>query len=220
MQIQLPEGKYKCIVADPPWPYGNLPGAGFDPLPMRKTEDGSRRHRSTREMGYDIMTMADLCAIPVRNTAEANAHLYLWTTNAFMREAHDLAEAWGFKVKTCLTWGKVKEDGTASMKTGYYFRGATEHCLFAVRGSLPLQVKHGKPTLYLSRRLPHSVKPDWFYALCEECSPGPRLELFSRRVRHGWTVWGNQINQDARAGQGECPGTACNSASMQVALDI
>ena len=26
--------------------------------------------------------------------------------------------------------------------------------------------------------------------------------------------------EDAPAGQGECPGTACNSASMQVALDI
>ena len=27
-------------------------------------------------------------------------------------------------------------------------------------------------------------------------------------------------DEDARAGQGECPGTACNSASMQVAMDI
>jgi N6-adenosine-specific RNA methylase IME4 len=137
--------------------------------------------------------MPDLCAMPVASVADNQAHLYLWTTNAFMREAHDLAEAWGFKVKTCLTWGKVKDDGTASMKTGYYFRGATEHCLFAVRGRLPLQVKHGKPTLYLSRRLPHSVKPEWFYALCEECSPGPRLELFARRARPGWTVWGNEV---------------------------
>jgi len=30
----------------------------------------------------------------------------------------------------------------------------------------------------------------------------------------------NLFGEDARAGQGECPGTACNSASMQVALDI
>ena len=29
-----------------------------------------------------------------------------------------------------------------------------------------------------------------------------------------------QFGEDARAGQGECPGTACNSAGMQVALDI
>lgn len=161
--------------------------------------------------------MAELKAMPI--PADATAHLYLWTTNGFLREAHDLAEAWGFKVKTCLTWGKVKDDGTASMKTGYYFRGATEHCLFAVRGSLPLQVKHGKPTLYLSRRLPHSVKPEWFYALCEECSPGPRLELFARRKRHGWASWGNEVANDVEmpnpTGQGrsDCgayPGPGCS----------
>jgi N6-adenosine-specific RNA methylase IME4 len=149
--------------------------------------------RSVADMGYPVMRTADIVAMPVSKTAESNAHLYLWTVNKFLREAHDVAEAWGFRPMTLLTWGKVKDDGTASMKTGYYFRGATEHCLFAVRGSLPLQVKHGKPTLYLSRRLPHSVKPDWFYALCEECSPGPRLELFARRVRPGWTCWGNEV---------------------------
>jgi N6-adenosine-specific RNA methylase IME4 len=146
-----------------------------------------------------MMTLAEIAAMPVAGVADKDAHLYLWTTNAFMREAHDLAEAWGFKVKTCLTWGKVKADGTASMKTGYYFRGATEHCLFCVRGSLRLQGMQGRPTLFLSRRLPHSVKPEWLYALCEECSPGPRLELFARRARPGWTVWGNEVDTEPPA---------------------
>jgi N6-adenosine-specific RNA methylase IME4 len=36
-----------------------------------------------------------------------SAHLYLWTTNAFLCEAHDVARAWGFNPKTLLTWGKV-----------------------------------------------------------------------------------------------------------------
>jgi len=130
-----------------------------------------------------------------------DSHLYLWTTNAFMVEAHELAAAWGFKQKTVLTWGKVKADGTPSMKTGYYFRGATEHCLFCVRGSLRLAVD-ARPTLYLSERLPHSVKPEWFYELVEECSPAPRLELFARPrsplfpKRDGWDVWGNEVESD------------------------
>ena len=183
--------KFRTIVADPPWPY-NTSLKGNAALPHSIKINGELA-RGVDDLGYPVMTMPDLCAMPVASVADNPAHLYLWTTNAFLREAHDLAEAWGFKVKTCLTWGKVKADGTASMKTGYYFRGATEHCLFAVRGSLRLQVKHGKPTLYLSRRLPHSVKPDWFYELCEECSPGPRLELFARRPREGWTVWGNEV---------------------------
>jgi len=190
-----PSGRFRCIVADPPWPYGAGQPRGVHTI---KTDGTVALGVSSRAL-YGEMTMPDLCAMPTASVADDDAHLYLWTTNGFLREAHDLAEAWGFKVKTCLTWGKVKADGTASMKTGYYFRGATEHCLFAVRGSLRLQVKHGKPTLYLSRRLPHSVKPDWFYELCEECSPGPYLELFARRPRENWTVWGNEVEANDQA---------------------
>jgi len=136
------------------------------------------------------MSISDLCAL--HPTADTNAHLYLWFTNAFGAEAHQIATAWGFKPKTILTWVKVKPDGTPSMKTGYYFRGATEHVLFAVRGSLPLQTDAPLPTAWLWPRLGHSIKPDAFFDLVEMCSPGPYLELFSRRARLGWDTWGDQ----------------------------
>jgi N6-adenosine-specific RNA methylase IME4 len=136
------------------------------------------------------MSIVDLCALAV--PVEKDAHLYLWFTNAFGAEAHEIANAWGFAPKTILTWVKTKPDGTPSMKTGYYFRGATEHVLFCVRGSLPLLNNDPRPTAYLWPRLAHSVKPDAFYDLVEACSPGPRLELFSRRARLGWDTWGDQ----------------------------
>ena len=79
------------------------------------------------------------------------------------------------------------------MKAGYYYRGATEHLLFAVRGSLRL-AGPCRPTAYLLPRVAHSVKPDCFYDLIEEQSPGPYLELFARRPRAAWDQWGNQIN--------------------------
>ncbi len=183
------QGPFRTIVADPPWPYKSDRAMPIQESLLHNQWGGNV---SSRER-YGSMDMESLRKMPVWSVTLAPAHLYLWTTNAFLCEAHSLALAWGFKVKTCLTWGKVKADGTPSMKTGYYFRGATEHCLFAVRGSMRLQGAQAKPTLYLSRRLPHSVKPDWFYALCEECSPGPRLELFARRPRSGWTVWGNEV---------------------------
>jgi N6-adenosine-specific RNA methylase IME4 len=79
------------------------------------------------------------------------------------------------------------------MKTGYWFRGATEHVVFAVRGSCP------KPTIALPtafgypRISEHSRKPEAFYQrYVERISPGPRLEMFSRTTREGWVVWGNQ----------------------------
>jgi N6-adenosine-specific RNA methylase IME4 len=38
----------------------------------------------------------------------------------------------------------------------------------------------------------HSRKPDELYALIEQCSPGPFLELFARFERPGWVQWGNE----------------------------
>lgn len=181
---------YRTIVADPPWLYDGSKGGSFViPKPIEEAQLG---HRGVESMGYSGMPTADLLAL--RPPAEDDAHLYLWTTNAFLVEAHEIAEAWGFKQKTCLTWVKVHHDDHArvSMKTGYYYRGATEHCLFCVRGSLALQTNIGLPTAYLWPRLPHSVKPDAFYDLVEQASPGPYLELFARRARFGWDYWGDE----------------------------
>jgi N6-adenosine-specific RNA methylase IME4 len=137
------------------------------------------------------MEISDICSI--KPPAEEHAHLYLWFTNSFAVEAHEVARAWGFRPSTILTWTKIRqEDGQPSMKMGYYFRGATEHVLFAVRGSLRLRAQRALPTGYLWPRLPHSVKPEPFYALVEEASPPPYLELFARRSRLGWDSWGDQ----------------------------
>jgi len=140
------------------------------------------------------MSMNDLMEMSV--PAEDDAHLYLWTTNAFMVEAHALAEAWGFKQKTIITWTKIRQaDGQPSMKMGHYYRGATEHCLFCVRGKLKL-IGPAAPTAILAARLPHSQKPEEFYRMVEEQSPGPHLELFARRQRNGWATWGNELPND------------------------
>lgn len=182
-------GKYRTIVADPPWAYDVGNGTPFPPT--RRVGGGFARSVGPRDT-YPRMTMDQLCAL--KPPAADDAHLYLWTTNGFMCEAHDLARAWGFTPKTILTWGKThKGDPTrASMKTGYWFRGATEHIVFAVRGSLRLK-RRDLPTLYLWPRIgQHSVKPDASYDLIEQASPGPYLELFARRQRLGWDTWGNE----------------------------
>ncbi len=175
--------KYRTIVADPPWPYKQ------DGMQALK-RDGSPDKGVSSVARYGSMSISDLCDTTF--PCGPNAHLYLWTTNSFMEEAHQIARAWGFKTKTICTYGKVQADGTPSRKSGYYFRGATEHCLFCVRGSMPLQTNEAVPTLWLWPRLPHSVKPDAFYDLVERVSPGPYLEMFSRRARFGWDYWGDE----------------------------
>ena len=194
-----PCSAFRCIVADPPWPYGNpraIVGNGG-----RGSDGGRAAEIIQADVGqhYHTMSMADLKAMPVADLSEADAHLYLWTTNSFMVQAHELAAAWGYTPKTIITWDKVKKASKIfepSMKTGWWYRSATEHCLFAVRGSMRLQCPEGLPTLLLDERLPHSVKPDSFMQMVEKASGGPYLELFARRKRPGWQSWGNEVESD------------------------
>jgi len=164
--------RYRTVVADPPWQYGNQRwgvGAIGD--------------------GYNTMTYADICALPVRDVVAKDAHLYVWVTNAKLLDYNyaDLFDAWGFKYKTLLTWRK-----TACLGIGHYFRGETEHVLFGVRGTLPIPPGKRQRNLFESPRGRHSAKPDAFLDLVERVSPGPYLELFARRARFGWDYWGNE----------------------------
>lgn len=178
---------YSTIVADPPWPYESPDAI------TRSIKKGGDLARGVAQTGYSLLSMEGLNALDVESLADDAAHLYVWTTNAFMVEAHDLCRAWGFKPKTILTWTKTYQDDPerVSMKTGYWFRGATEHVVFGVRGSLRLATDEGVPTGFLWPRIgAHSVKPDTFFDLVERVSPGPRVELFARAPRLGWDSWG------------------------------
>ena len=180
---------YGTIVADPPWAYDNAETGGF----IRSVKNDGTLARGVAD-AYGRMDQGSLRAMPVADLAADASHLYLWTTNAFMVDAHEIARAWGFVPKTILTWVKVHQDDPArvSMKTGYYFRGATEHVLFCVRGSQRLLTDEGMPTAYLWPRIgQHSVKPAAFGDLVEKCSPGPYVELFARAPRLGWDHWGH-----------------------------
>jgi N6-adenosine-specific RNA methylase IME4 len=184
--------KYRTIVADPPWPYDSADGGRLHSSQSHRPNSGGRLSKGVGHLlRYPSMSMDAIKALAI--PAERDAHLYLWTTNAFMVEAHDVCRAWGFTPKTILTWGKVKHDdhAKASMKTGYWFRGATEHVIFGVRGAL--RITGEWPTLLLwPREARHSAKPEAFYDMVEQASPGPYLEMFSRRHRLLWDVWGDQ----------------------------
>ena len=126
--------KFKTILADPPWPYNS---------PRAVVGNGGRGSQNGKAANiiqtdvldhYNVMSLKDIKELPISELVEDNAHLYLWTTNSFMVEAHEVARAWGFKPKTIITWAKIKKDRTPSMKNGYWYRSATEHVLFAVRG--------------------------------------------------------------------------------------
>jgi len=133
------------------------------------------------------MPLDRIKALPVLDIADENALLWLWTTNAHLRVAFDVVEAWGFEYKTVLTWVKNQ------MGTGEWLRGQTEHCLLAARGK-PVFLRGHHSTVLEAARREHSRKPEEFYAFTEKLCPGSKLELFGRQQRNGWHVFGNDVD--------------------------
>lgn len=192
----LPEivtGAHRVIVADPPWRYDNSATRG----------DAEGHYKGTLSVpeltGEEPMPNGENLADLVKSWTADDAHLYLWTTAGFLREAFDLMDAWGFTYKTFLAWVKPQ------MGMGNYFRVSSELVLFGVRGKLPVEDR-GIMNWFSAKRGRHSAKPQKFYDIVEQASPGPYLEMFARcdastslpglcacmKCSRGWTTWGNE----------------------------
>ena len=168
----LPPGGFATILVDPPWPL-----------------QGGEKH-------YRTMSLARITALPVGALAARDAHLWLWTTNALLPKAYEVAEAWGFTVRSPLTWVKFR----LGLGGRYQLRNATEQLLFCTRGKAPLGSR-SQPTWFNAPVTEHSRKPAEQFAIIERVSPGPYLELFARRrpeSNQPWAVWGDQVDSDIR----------------------
>jgi N6-adenosine-specific RNA methylase IME4 len=170
---ELPQGRYACIVIDPPWT-------------MEKIE----REERPNQLGFDYPTMTEdeLKAFPLPDMTADNCHLYLWTTQKHLPLALRLAEHWGFKYQCLMTW--VKNVGI----TPFTWMYSTEHILFCTKGNLPL-LATGKRLDFSAKVREHSRKPDEFYDIVREVSPGPRLDIFSREGRDGFEQYGNEVGK-------------------------
>jgi N6-adenosine-specific RNA methylase IME4 len=158
--------RYHTIVADPPWQFA-----------AAATKADAQKH-------YNTMPLHDILGMPVRELCEDDCHLWLWGVNALMEEAYAVVRAWGFMPVTMVTWCK-RQPGV-----GHYLRNNTEHCILATRGRPMVPAAKPISSWYVWPRAEHSTKPDAFYDLVEQVSPGPYVELFSRRCRFGWDyVW-------------------------------
>ena len=161
--------KFGTVYADPPWMYGN-----------QATRASTGNH-------YKTMRVEDICAMPIPGLVADDAHLHLWTTNAFLLEAFDVISAWGFEYRSCFVWVKPQ------MGIGNYWRVSHEFLLLGIRGDAKkFNVKDEKSWGEFPRGK-HSAKPYEIRQKIERASPGPYLELFGRAVEPRWVVYGNQI---------------------------
>jgi N6-adenosine-specific RNA methylase IME4 len=165
-----PHQRYATLLADPPYDIEHQ-GAR-----------GASEH-------YRLMTLEAICALPVSRLCEADAHLWLWVTNASLHAGKTVMEAWGFTYRSCLTWIKPR------FGLGHYLRNQTEHVLLGTKGKAPV-LFHGQGTWFYAPLQEHSHKPEELYAIVERISPAPYLQLFARRKRLGWDAYGNEVASD------------------------
>lgn len=167
LHIPPPEGLYSTIVIDPPWPCAS------------DVVLGTIHH-------YNPMTLEEIEQLEV--PAADDCVLWLWALNNQMHEAYHILEAWEFEPKTLLTWVKNR------IGTGYYLRGKTEQCILAFKGS-PRWTNKKQSTLLNAKIREHSRKPDEFYSLVDKICSGPKIDMFSREKREGWTTWGDETEK-------------------------
>ena len=187
--------QYATIVADPPWKVGAGRALG-----AYTVENGVQVWKGasvkSRELVYPSMSVEAISALQV--PAAGAAHLYLWTINKYLRESFDVAKAWGFTYSTMLVWAKNPKGNGLGGTYGI----STEFCLFCRRGTLA--TRQDIPTTWFNWKRPydergkpkHSAKPPEFYAMVDQVSPGPYLEMFARERRLGWDAWGNEVKSD------------------------
>jgi N6-adenosine-specific RNA methylase IME4 len=178
-----PTGRYRTIVADPPW---EMPSGGRRGGPKSRWQN--HRH-PPHWLPYRTLPLADVCALPVSNLAERDAHLYLWIPNAQLEHAWQVCRAWGFEPSSVLIWCKTPR----GLGLGGAYTKTAEFLIFARRGSL--KALRRSDTSWFHWKRPHnnhSAKPEAALDLVESMSPGPYLELFARRQRLGWDTWGNE----------------------------
>ncbi|EIW8608077.1 MT-A70 family methyltransferase [Klebsiella aerogenes] len=197
-------GNYELILCDPPWQYGN------------KISNGAAENH------YKTMTLSELKRLPIWDVAAKDAVLAMWYTGTHTEEAIELAQAWGFRVRTMkgFTWVKLNRyaerrfnmalesgelvdfsdllsmlNNETRMNGGNYTRANTEDLLIATRGIGLERVNASIKQVVYTCLGEHSEKP-WEVRHRLELLYGDvrRVELFARDSWPGWDRWGNQCN--------------------------
>jgi N6-adenosine-specific RNA methylase IME4 len=144
--------------------------------PWARSDGDAPVKPNTRKPGeesrFPTMKWHEIAAMPVESVAADRAHLWMWSLNTTMEQAYRIVRAWGFVPKGLVTW--KKSGGLTGRRM--YFWSRSEQLMF----EWPRPGRWAK-------------KPDGSYELIEHVSIGPRLELFARTQRDGWTTWGDEV---------------------------
>ena len=170
---------YELIAVDIPWPFGLYSAAGG---------------KKSAAAQYEVMTAAQILALPVGQLASMDCLLYCWATAPHLPFAIECVKNWGFEYKSFMAWRKTTATGKVRMGTGYRVRTTAEIVLVATLGN-PKQA-YVPPTVFDGAAREHSRKPEEFYDLCDRVMPqARRADVFARQRRPGWHSFGDQLEK-------------------------
>lgn len=174
----LPPGPFSVLYADPPWAYQTWSHRGQG--------KGAAQH-------YAKMSAEDIRALPVRDIAGENSALFLWVVQPQLPEALALIEASGGQRRVFLA------DEDARLGLGYHTRSSAEQCWLATRSKGYKRASAGVRQVVHAPLREHSRKPDEIATAIEQLTGDvPRVDLFARSRRPGWSAWGKEVDKHER----------------------
>ena len=96
--------------------------------------------------------------------------------------------SWGFTYRSHIVWVKNRQG------SGYWVRNCHELLLIGTRGNIPAPAPGQQyRSVIEANTASHSEKPPQFAEIIEDMFPhAALLEMFARKPRLGWDVWGNE----------------------------
>ena len=175
--------RYDIVLCDPPWWY--KPTGTYN-------QTGASTH-------YPLMTDNELMAFDIKQWMNPNAALFLWATCPRLDFALQCIKSWGLYYRgIAFIWIKTNLNGKIMGAKGpppAFVKPVSELVLVATTipsGRVFPIIDFTVGQIILSQRRAHSEKPDEvadnIVRLCGERS---RIELFARKPRLGWDIWGN-----------------------------
>lgn len=180
--MKIPEGKFGCILADPPWNF--------------KTYDGKKSVPTQGVDPYSTLSLDALKLLPISEICAPSCALIMWHSGTHTDQAIELASAWGFRFirSELFVWVKAQENRKPDLGMGYYSRNGAEIAGLFITGK-PKVRAHDIEQVIFSPRRAHSRKPDEQYDRINRLFGGPYLELFARRQRKNWRTWGDDTEK-------------------------
>ena len=183
--MQFPNKKYNIIYADPAWTFNSK---------ELQTYNGKRF--TSIEKHYITQSKKWIEKLPVSNIAKDDCALFMWVTDAHLKDGISTIESWGFKyITVAFVWEKKTKNNKTVANLGAWTMKNYELCLLGTKGTM---LKHKKTNNIYQKveaeRTKHSKKPEEVRKRIELLFGDlHRIELFARQRVDGWDAWGNEV---------------------------